>query len=117
MKYLRRKRGVAIVKETNSNSPTINGKQYHIQLSEGDIPPYILISGAPERLDIISSFWESAEQIAQYREFRTIRGKYSGSDIAGISSGIGTTSSEICIHELNNIGVHTACLLYTSRCV
>lgn len=28
-------------------------------------------------------------------------------DIACVSTGIGTTSAEICLHELKNIGAHT----------
>ncbi|HHX38280.1 MAG TPA: nucleoside phosphorylase, partial [Clostridiaceae bacterium] len=34
-------------------------------------------------------------------------GVYKGSPVATVSTGIGAPSSEICIHELNTLGVHT----------
>ena len=37
---------------------------YHLQLREGDIPPYVILPGAPERCLKIAKNWEDAEEIA-----------------------------------------------------
>ena len=90
---------------------------YHLQLREGDIPPYVILPGAPERCLKIAKNWEDAEEIAFNREYRTVRGKYKGMEIACTSTGIGGPSSEICIHELNTIGVHTCIRVGTTGCI
>ncbi|POP33358.1 uridine phosphorylase [Lactonifactor longoviformis] len=94
--------------------PSISDAEYHIRLKKGDVPPYVLLPGAPERVDIVSSCWESKEELQFNREFRSARGNYQGTEMACVSTGIGTTSGEICIHELNQIGVHTAIRIGTT---
>lgn len=88
--------------------------QYHIRLNEGDIPPYVLLPGAPERVDVITEHWDSVSQLAYNREFRSAKGSYKSCEIACVSTGIGSTSAEICIHELKNIGTHTAIRIGTT---
>lgn len=97
--------------------PDINACEFHIRLKKGDIPPYVLLPGAPERVDIISGLWENAAPLAFNREFRSAKGVYKDTEMACVSTGIGTTSAEICIHELNNIGVHTAIRVGTTGCI
>ena len=81
-----------------------NDGVYHLQLKPGDVPGYIILPGAPERTLKIAEDWEEAEEVAFNREFRTVRGKYKGMEIACTSTGIGGPSSEICLHELNVVG-------------
>ena len=85
-----------------------NEMMYHIRCRQGDVPPYVLLPGDPDRTYRIAALWEESEEIAFYRQFRTIRGSYGGEPIATTSTGIGTTAGEICLHELSKIGVHTA---------
>ncbi len=85
----------------------VNEGVYHLQLHKGDVPGYVLLPGAPERTKIIAKFWEQAEQIASYREYTTVRGTYNGIELAATSTGVGCPGAEICIHELNVLGVHT----------
>lgn len=109
--------------KTNNNQqlktefPGIDNCEYHIRLKKGNIPPYVLLPGAPERVNIISSLWEQAVPLAYNREFRSAKGFYKDTQMACVSTGIGTTSAEICIHELNNIGVHTAIRIGTTGCI
>ena len=93
---------------TVSEFPINEDKEYHIQLGKGDIAPYVLLPGSPNRVDIIRNVWDESELLAFNREFRSARGTYKGMAIGCVSTGIGTTSAEICIHELNNIGATTA---------
>jgi len=80
---------------------------YHLQLKQGDVPGYVILPGAPERVKIIASNWEKSQIVASYREYTTAVGVYKGMEMAAVSTGIGGPSSEICIHELNTLGVHT----------
>jgi uridine phosphorylase len=84
------------------------GAMYHIRLRTGDVPPMILLPGDPGRTERIASFWDSREEVAYYREYRTFRGSYQGVDIAATSTGIGCAGAEIAIHELSEVGVDTA---------
>lgn len=90
---------------------------YHLQLKKGDVPEYIILPGAPERASIIASNWENVKEIAFNREYRTVTGTYKGIEMAATSTGIGGPSSEICIHELNTVGVHTCIRVGTTGCI
>jgi Phosphorylase superfamily. len=94
-----------------------NNGVYHLQLKPGDVPGYVILPGAPERTLKMAGLWDDAEEVASYREFSTVRGKYKGMDIACTSTGIGGPSSEICIHELNVVGVHTCIRVGTTGCI
>lgn len=84
-----------------------NSGVYHLQLKQGDVPPYVLLPGAPERTAVMARDWEDAAQVASYREYTTVVGRYKQMPIAAVSTGIGAAGSEIAIHELNTLGVHT----------
>ena len=84
-----------------------DGRVYHLRLGKGDVPGYMILPGAPERTAIIAESWEGAKEIASYREYRTMTGLYKGIEVGTTSTGIGAASSEIAIHELCTLGVHT----------
>ena len=91
-----------------ASAPTDDeGRVYHLRLGKGDVPGYMILPGAPERTAVIAENWENASEIASYREYRTVTGLYKGVDIGTVSTGIGAASSEIAIHELCTLGVHT----------
>jgi uridine phosphorylase len=100
----------------SNNTNTINlasaptdgdGRVYHLRLAKGDVPPYMILPGAPERTALIAQGWENAKEITFNREYRTFTGVYEGAAVGTTSTGIGAASSEICIHELHTLGVHT----------
>ena len=78
--------------------PGIGDAQFHIRLTEGQISPYVLLPGAPERVELVKKQWKNAVDLEFNREFRSAKGTYDGMDIACVSTGIGTTSAEICLH-------------------
>ena len=55
---------------------------YHLQLKPGDVPPYVILPGAPERTLKIAKNWEDVKEVASYREYKTVTGKYKGMDMA-----------------------------------
>ena len=97
--------------------PNISEEEYHIRLRTGDMPNAVLLPGSPQRVDLITEVMDDAELLKYNREFRSARGRYKGTEIGCVSTGIGTTSAEICIHELHNIGVDTAIRIGTTGSV
>jgi len=92
----------------NATAPTDDaGKVYHLRLGAGDVPQYMILPGAPERTTIIAGHWEDVNEVASYREYKTVTGRYKSVPIGTTSTGIGAASSEIAIHELATLGVHT----------
>ncbi|MCL2699875.1 MAG: nucleoside phosphorylase [Defluviitaleaceae bacterium] len=83
------------------------GKVYHLRLGKGDVPQFMILPGAPERTAIIAENWDGAREVASYREYKTVTGRYKGVPVGTTSTGIGAASSEIAIHELSALGVHT----------
>ncbi len=84
-----------------------SGRQYHIRLKAGDLPGYVLIPGDPGRVDRIGQDWETYEELAFYREYKSARGTYQGVPVGAVSTGIGMGSAEIGLQELRVIGTHT----------
>jgi uridine phosphorylase len=78
-----------------------DGSIYHLNLLPGDIADNIILAGDPDRVEMISSFFDSVEVKKQKREFITHTGHYRGSRITVVSSGIGTDNIDIVINELD----------------
>jgi uridine phosphorylase len=105
-------------RENKASAPKAkNEGVYHLQLKPGDVPGYVILPGAPERTLVIAENWDNVREVASYREFKTVSGTYRGTAIACTSTGIGAPSSEICIHELNVLGVHTCIRVGTTGCI
>lgn len=83
------------------------GVQMHLDIKLGDMPGSVLIPGDPGRIPIIGKFWDSYEEVAYKREFRSARGTYRGVEIGACSTGVGGPSADIAINELANVGVDT----------
>lgn len=94
-------------KTSRAREPVKNEKVYHIQCERGDLSPYVLLPGDPERVQKIGKSWDRFAQIAYHREYRSIRGSYKGVDISCVSTGIGSPSAGIALEELARIGCHT----------
>lgn len=107
-----------IVNEINkASSPKEGETVYHLRLKTGDVPGYVIIPGAPERTMKLAKDWDHVKEVAHYREYKTVSGTYQGVPIAATSTGIGCAGAEICIHELNVVGVHTAIRVGTTGCI
>jgi uridine phosphorylase len=79
-------------------------KQYHIQLDKGEVGKYVLLPGDPGRVPQIAKFFDSAQKVAENREFVTYTGEVAGIPISATSTGIGCPSAAICVEELARIG-------------
>ena len=86
---------------------TREGRQYHIQCKKGDLARYLLVPGDPERVPKIAEQWDQVRDIAFHREFRSVTGRYKGTPLSAISSGIGPACMAIVVHEATALGVDT----------
>lgn len=98
---------MASFKSTSAKDPNKEGMQYHIRMQRGDIPPYVLLPGDPGRVQKIAGTWESSKEIANHRQYHTMKGKVGTMELACTSSGIGAPGIAIAVEELVRIGVHT----------
>ncbi len=84
-----------------------DGVQMHLQIKPGDVPRYVMVPGDPGRVPVIASGWDEAEDIAYHREYRSMRGRLDGVELAACSHGIGGPSTDIAVVELANCGADT----------
>ena len=94
--------------KSNAKSPLGKGGcQYHIGCRQGDLAPYVLLPGDPERVLKISNNWQKKKQIAFNREYRSITGYFKKVKISCLSTGIGAPSTAIAIEEAARLNVKT----------
>lgn len=78
-----------------------DGSAYHIGLQPDQIPERIIGVGDPERVELVSNYFDRIDFKMHRREFVSHRGTYKGKDILVISTGIGTDNVEIVVTELD----------------
>ena len=88
--------------------------QYHIQLKKGDVGRYVLLPGDPGRCELIASFFDNPQFVAQNREYTTYTGTLLGEKVSVTSTGIGCPSTAIAVEELVAIGADTFIRVGTS---
>ncbi len=86
---------------------TREGKQYHIACKPGDVAPYVLLPGDPDRVPKIAKYWDNSRRVASHREYVTYTGTYKGAPISATSTGIGGPAAAIALEELLRVGAHT----------
>ena len=80
---------------------------YHLQTTEKDIAPYVLLPGDPKRVPLVAKLWDKSELIADNREHVTYTGVYKGMPITCTSTGMGCPSTAIAVEELARCGAKT----------
>ena len=78
--------------------------QYHLEVTEGDVAPSVLLPGDPERVEKITETWDDHSVVAEHREYRTATGTHEGTPISVTSTGIGSPSAAIAVEELARVG-------------
>lgn len=78
-----------------------DGSVYHLNLLPDDIADTVINVGDPDRVKMVSDFFDRIEIKKQKREFITHTGTYKGKRITAISTGIGTDNIDIVYNELD----------------
>lgn len=74
---------------------------YHLGLNREEVAEKIIIVGDQDRVNLVSSFFDSIDHRSQHREFACHSGTYKGVRISVLSTGIGTDNIDIVINELD----------------
>lgn len=74
---------------------------YHLKLKPENIADTILLVGDPQRVEMISSYFDVIEFKMTNREFITHTGIFKGKRITTLSTGIGTDNIDIVVNELD----------------
>jgi uridine phosphorylase len=74
---------------------------YHLDLLPEEIAPIVITVGDPQRVSLISSYFNEIEIKRQHREFVTHTGWLNSKRISVVSTGIGTDNIDIVLNELD----------------
>lgn len=78
-----------------------DGSIFHLRLFPADIADTIILVGDPNRVEMVSAFFDSIEIRRSNREFVTHTGSFRGKRITALSTGIGTDNVDIVLNELD----------------
>ncbi len=78
-----------------------DGSIFHLKLFPADIADTIVLVGDPNRVEMVSSFFDSVEVRKSNREFVTHTGIFQQTRITALSTGIGTDNVDIVLNELD----------------
>jgi len=78
-----------------------NNSVYHLNLLPGELADTVINVGDPDRVSMVSGYFDSIELKRQKREFVTHTGVYKGKRITVLSTGIGTDNIDIVYNELD----------------
>jgi uridine phosphorylase len=77
------------------------GAIYHLDLRPEELAGTVILVGDPDRVKLVSKYFDDIEFISQHREFITHTGNIGKKRISVISTGIGTDNIDITLNELD----------------
>ena len=77
------------------------GAIYHLNLLPEELAPNIIVVGDPDRVKMVSKYFDSIEVNTRHREFVTHTGMIGKKRISVISTGIGTDNIDIVLNEID----------------
>jgi uridine phosphorylase len=77
------------------------GAIYHLDLRPEELAPTIITVGDPDRVGVVSKYFDAIEFRAQHREFVSHTGRIGNKRITVVSTGIGTDNIDIVLNELD----------------
>lgn len=78
-----------------------DGSIYHLNLLPEDIANTIITVGDPDRVPLVSQYFDEVELRKGKREFITHTGRLGGKRLTVVSTGIGTDNIDIVLNELD----------------
>ena len=78
-----------------------DGSIFHLHVRPEQLADKVILVGAPGRVALVASHFESKECEVESREFRTVTGTYQGKRITVLSTGIGCDNIDIVMNELD----------------
>lgn len=78
-----------------------DGTIFHLHLKPENIADTVILVGDPDRVEMISNYFDEIECTVQNREFKTVTGWYKNRHLSVIATGIGTDNIDIVVNELD----------------
>ena len=78
-----------------------DGSVYHLNLKPENIAKTIILVGDQDRVEKVTSYFDTIEFSTQKREFKTQTGLYKGKCLSVISTGIGPDNIDIVLNEID----------------
>lgn len=97
-----------------------DGSVFHIHLRPEELAGNVILVGDPGRVDIVSEYLEDKEFRHESREFVSVSGRYRGTRMTVLSTGIGTDNIDIVMNELDalaNIDFASRMVKKEKRCL
>ncbi|QYG91033.1 nucleoside phosphorylase [Iamia sp. SCSIO 61187] len=79
----------------------------HLGTTEGDVAPVVLLSGSPERVELMAALLDDAERVGDRRGYAVHTGRVDGVPVTVATSGVGSPSMAIAVEELGACGGRT----------
>ena len=77
------------------------GAVYHLDLRPDELAPHIITVGDPDRVALVSRYFDTIEVKRQHREFISHTGRLGNKRITVVSTGIGPDNIDIVLNELD----------------
>jgi len=77
------------------------GAVYHLDLRPEELGPNVILVGDPDRVKLVSRYFDKIETRSQHREFITHTGTIGKKRISVTSTGIGTDNIDITLNEID----------------
>ena len=82
-------------------------KEFHLNITKGDVGRYVILPGDPGRCESIAKQFDDSHFVAENREFKIYTGSIAGETVSVCSTGIGGPSAAIAMEELVHCGADT----------
>ena len=97
-----------------------DGSVFHLHIRPEELADKVILVGDPGRVELVSSYFSEIESTASSREFRSVTGRYKGTRMTVLSTGIGCDNIDIVMNELDalaNVDFRTREVLPEHRCL
>ncbi|UDY36831.1 nucleoside phosphorylase [Dermatobacter hominis] len=79
----------------------------HLGTTDGDVAPVALLSGSPDRVELMASMLDDVRQVGARRGYSVYTGTGAGGPVTVATSGVGAPSLSIAMEELAACGART----------
>lgn len=80
-----------------------DGSVYHLGVKPGDLAPIIITVGDPDRVPMITKYFDEIFLQVQKRELVTHTGRIGNQNVSVISTGMGTDNIDIVLNEIDSL--------------
>ncbi len=84
-----------------------DGSFPHLGTSDGEVAPVVLLSGSPERVELMAGMLDDVRKVSERRGYCVYRGSRDGAALSVATSGVGAPSLAIVVEELGACGART----------